>query len=302
MYKNNRKSTFLDLDSDCEGEYMAATAAPEATDPAPPSRVSTPTGLPNGLPTYTDNWALWSDVDNAPPCRCCSMMMALGEEGHWFCATSNRKWLMLDEEPDMSRPHSEGVCLGNCCRYHPLMNVEAARWKRGMAIGLSWGDLWAEEDALREAEMTAEEKASREAALKEEEERNKLAAIAAIQARKAERVAVRVGVYRKHAVIQKVQQPCKFLYDCKGTPARPTTRRVTTECWSHEYTDPVTGERVCKHVCDRMHPGEPGWCPEWDGNPSYRPAGFVAPPPAAPGRFADSRGSSRASRQSVRQF
>jgi hypothetical protein len=165
------------------------------------------------------------------------------------------------------------------------MTADAARWQRGMAVGLSWGDLWAEEDALRESKMSAAEKEARAEALREAERANELAIQAAERARKAERVAVRVGVYRKSAVSTKIAQPCKFLYDCKGTPAKPTTRRVTTECWSHEYTDPESGKRVCRHVCDRMHPGEAGWCPEWDGNPSYRPAG-AGPQGPPPGRFA----------------
>ena len=101
------------------------------------------------------------------------------------------------------------------------------------------------------------------------------ARIAAADARlKAERVAIRVGAMctKRRSEIVKVAQPCKFLYNCQGTPARPTTLSVTTECWSHEYTDPVTGATIAKHVCDRMHPGEEGWLHEWDTDRNFRPA------------------------------
>jgi len=50
---------------------------------------------------------------------------------------------------------------------------------------------------------------------------------------------------------------------------------VTTECWSHEYTDPVTGATIAKHVCDRMHPGEAGWLTQWDTDRTFKPAAAV---------------------------
>ena len=106
------------------------------------------------------------------------------------------------------------------------------------------------------------------------------ARIAAADARlKAERVAIRVGAMctKRRAEIAKVAQPCKFLYNCQGTPARPTTLSVTTECWSHEYTDPVTGAKIAKHVCDRMHPGEEGWLREWSTDRNFRIAAAPAP-------------------------
>jgi hypothetical protein len=101
------------------------------------------------------------------------------------------------------------------------------------------------------------------------------ARIAAADARlKAERVAIRVGAMctKRKTEAVKVAQPCKFLYNCQGTPARPTTMHVTTECWSHEYTDPVTGAKIAKHVCDRMHPGEEGWLKQWDTDRNFRAA------------------------------
>jgi hypothetical protein len=101
------------------------------------------------------------------------------------------------------------------------------------------------------------------------------AAIASYQARnKAERVAIRVGACctkRTEARAQKKCEPCKFLYSCVGTPARSTTMHVSSECWSHEYTDAVTGKKVVKHVCDRLHPGEDGWLAEWATDRHFKP-------------------------------
>lgn len=222
--------------------------------------------------SYSDNWVLWEDViDGREPCTCCSAMEI--ENGIWACKKTGRNWLLLNEPVDINKPHDEGVCTGNCS-YHPMNYPELARWKRGIQAGRSWGDLWFEEEqyrlALQSAEQRAAERAAADAALKEQEERDRIAREASAMSRKAERVAVRVGVYRKEKS-KKIMQPCKFLYNCQGTPAKPTTRRVTTECWSHEYTDPETGKRIVRHVCDRMHPGEEGWCKEWDGNPYYKP-------------------------------
>jgi len=101
------------------------------------------------------------------------------------------------------------------------------------------------------------------------------AAIASYQARnKAERVAIRVGACctkRTEARAQKKAEPCKFLYSCVGTPARSTTMHISSECWSHEYTDAVTGQKVVKHVCDRLHPGEEGWHAEWATDRHFKP-------------------------------
>jgi len=102
------------------------------------------------------------------------------------------------------------------------------------------------------------------------------ASIASYQAQlKAERVAIRVGACctkRSQGVNQKRPEPCKFLYSCVGTPARSTTKHISSECWSHEYTDAVTGKLVAKHVCDRLHPGDEGWLAEWATDRHFKPA------------------------------
>lgn len=72
---------------------------------------------------------------------------------------------------------------------------------------------------------------------------------------------------------KKIMQPCKFLYSCKGTPGKPTTRGISSECWAFEYKDPITGEIRKPRVCDRLHPGEPGWRSEWARNRTFKARG-----------------------------
>ena len=116
---------------------------------------------------------------------------------------------------------------------------------------------WSANRAQREAE---------EAAALLAFEQQKVAEIVAIQARR--------GVRRGDAVAKK-QTPCSRLYSCVGDKstggAKPTTRHISSECWSHERTDPRTGQKVIKHVCPWLHPGEEGWMAEWETNRLWKP-------------------------------
>ena len=82
-------------------------------------------------------------------------------------------------------------------------------------------------------------------------------------------------------VVEKNGRLCTRLYSCVGDKAsggaKPSTLHVSSECWSHERTDPLTGQRIVKHVCPFLHPGEPGWHNEWLTNRLWTP-------PAAPTR------------------
>jgi hypothetical protein len=71
----------------------------------------------------------------------------------------------------------------------------------------------------------------------------------------------RMGLKRTETVAKRVQ-PCKWVIG----------QFAGDECWAHEYTDPKTGAHVIKHTCDRLHPGEAGWCNEWLANPRFKPA------------------------------
>lgn len=272
------KNAFAALDSDDESPRPSAPRAPH------PASYD-----------YRDNWVLWADCDNAvrSPCRCCSCGDAV-DATSWTCSVSGRRWLILDAPPDLTAEHSADVCCGDCAQ-HPLLTPDLARVYRAMAAGVSWGDLMLEEEAAADAALSPEElvaKRAYEAECRARDDARRKVEMAAAECRlKAERVAVRTGAAcGKKAVVRKVAQPCKFLFNCQGSPAKPTSKTVTTECWSHEYTDPSTGRRVVKHACDRLHPGEEGWLPQWNGNPSYR---APAPAPAQPSRFQNLGGAGR---------
>ena len=103
---------------------------------------------------------------------------------------------------------------------------------------------------------------------------------------KAERVAIREGATRtKHGApeIRRLAQPCKFLYNCQGTPARPTTLCVSTECWSHEsgvcpWAHPAMPKRAAMKLADGTvipaapaRPADPEWHTEWETDRLWRP-------------------------------
>jgi hypothetical protein len=84
------------------------------------------------------------------------------------------------------------------------------------------------------------------------------------------------------ARMEKKDTPCARLYSCVGDKksggAKPTTKHVSSECWSHERKCPETGALLKPHKCPWLHPGEPGWRPEWNTDRLWKPA--AAPPPA----------------------
>ena len=201
--------------------------------------------------------------------------------------------------PDLPRPSkmtydSNGVlighatnCKGICCnaevhysetsdfkRLSTLFGLQAANDHYRMMAGESLWQIYGEEMIAVEDRLAAEAIATAP-----QREADSAAAAAAFDCKeKAERVAIRVGAARNRngaVAIVKRPEPCKFLYNCQGTPARPTTLGVTTECWSHEYRDPKTGAIVAKHVCDRLHPGEAGWLPQWITDRRFKAAAAV---------------------------
>jgi hypothetical protein len=87
--------------------------------------------------------------------------------------------------------------------------------------------------------------------------------------------------------LEKKNAPCARLYSCVGDKStgglKPTTRHVSSECWSHERIDPETGELLTPHKCPWLHPGEPGWQAQWNTDRLWRPASAA---PVAASRFA----------------
>jgi hypothetical protein len=87
--------------------------------------------------------------------------------------------------------------------------------------------------------------------------------------------------------MEKKACPCARLYSCVGDKsdggARPTTKHVSSECWSHERKCLETGALLAPHKCPWLHPGEPGWLPQWTNDRLFKPA---APPPPPVHRMA----------------
>ncbi len=75
--------------------------------------------------------------------------------------------------------------------------------------------------------------------------------------------------------LEKKDCPCARLYSCVGDKstggARPTTSHVSSECWSHERVCPRTGDLLKPHKCPWLHPGEPGWLPQWNTDRLFKP-------------------------------
>jgi hypothetical protein len=143
---------------------------------------------------------------------------------------------------------------------------------------MSWGDLdqlWAEEEL---SHLTRKQRAAlnaeQEAKQAQEEAAAELEALSRKLASKARDHEIKAGYKCNKG--KKEMSPCKYLYDPKGDRstggARPTTLHISTECWSHSYTDPATGERIEKHACWFLHPNEPGWCKEWETDRRFKPA------------------------------
>ena len=75
--------------------------------------------------------------------------------------------------------------------------------------------------------------------------------------------------------VQKNGRLCMRLYSCLGDKssggARPTTLHVSSECWSHERVDPVSGKLLTPHKCPFLHPGDAGWHEQWLKNRLWNP-------------------------------
>ncbi len=216
------------------------------------------------------------DADGPYPCSCCSPQSAWDGD-RWTC--SHREWLLLESAPDFTIPHSHLLCEGRCGNLlHSFFILDKCE-----LFGLGFGDItlhW-EEEAL--AKMSAAERAARAAA--EEEKWAKEAALAPIRmealhiANKAR--SHEIAAHCKNAK-PKQMRPCKYLYSCEGDRktggARPTTLHISSECWTHSYTDPLTKKVISKHACWFLHPGEAGWCKEWEKNRNFMPSGAAAAP------------------------
>lgn len=230
------------------------------------------------LPTERPVWVFNED---SFPCSCCNPAVAM-EGGLWTCLREKGSWIVLDELPDLSVPHCAAVCDGTCGDvFHRGIYLLMAYSE---TLGLTWGDvdyLCTKEELakLSEAERAARE-AEEEARRRREEAEAELKALSAKLASKARDHEIKAGYTCNKG--KKEMRPCKYLYSCEGDRksggARPTTLHISSECWSHAYTDPTTGQRVEKHCCWYLHPGEEGWLKEWNRNRNFVPAQQQQPP------------------------
>jgi hypothetical protein len=167
-----------------------------------------------------------------------------------------------------------------------LFGFQAADDFRRMQDGESWWSIVADDMIKIEDRQAAEYSRNREA-----REARELAAVAAYERKaKAERVAIAAGASqtrRGPVEIRKIAEPCKFLYSCQGTPARPTTIHVSSECWSHDKgvcmrAHPAMPARAAVTAIDEngksyivspamaARPADPLWCPQWQSNRTFR--------------------------------
>jgi hypothetical protein len=148
------------------------------------------------------------------------------------------------------------------------MAGEMVEWYERLRMGSTWGTLVLEYEEKDRALESAEQRAAREKKTAAEEAERLLEEEVIRREVYARDVKIRTHIgLKRNETVAKRQQPCKWVVG----------EFLGDECWAHEYTDPKTRNRVIKHTCDRLHPGEEGWCKEWLTNPRWKPA---APAPA----------------------
>ena len=171
------------------------------------------------------------------------------------------------ERASVDEEHDGENCPGNC-QHHQLMQP----W-----MALSWGEIDAIEHAAALAAETSTDRQRRLIEAEGEKIARGLRKEERVRSQYADRVKDRASMGQKKGQgLKKIQQPCKWVIG----------QYTGDECWAFEYTNPKTGVRERPHTCERLHPGEQGWCPEWLKNPRYEPAGRFDGLKAAPkGRF-----------------
>jgi hypothetical protein len=212
------------------------------------------------------------------------------EDGYWVCELQGLTWRVLDAPFDPDYFHPAEQCCGNC-HQHPLMTDELIQLMHSEVTGLLWGDLLLDhedEARLTETPEQCAERLKAEQALATE----RMLATRSSEMERYARVKAQVNTVmikddrgKKISTIRKIPEPCKWLYLDESAPKYEwrTTRSGKCEppyrshltgamCWAWEYTDPKTKQRVVKHTCDHLHPGEEGWHIEWNTDNRWRPA------------------------------
>jgi len=169
----------------------------------------------------------------------------------WQCPQNLRQEFA---EFDPTAPHSHEMCMGGCST-HPLMRPEFL---------YSWEELDERERKLKAAAMTETDRQNALIEVADEKLEREMSKASLERDKYARHVKERAQMgQKKGAGPKKIQQPCKWVVG----------QFSSDECWAFEYTDPKTGVRERPHTCERLHPGEEGWCCEWLKNPRFEPAG-----------------------------
>jgi hypothetical protein len=224
----------------------------------------------------------------------------MDNDGFWRCS-SGGTWRVVS-----SGSAEEAAAQAELDASIKLWGPELVRFTMATTChGVLWGDYIYEMDAQHEAALTTEERRARDAAVAERERqaqldmasrqrelfadiaRQKAAAAAAAATRGSAPVSNVARTTSSAPAANKVPLPCKFLYVARDG-SEPDSSTICSECWRHEYVDPKTKQRKIVHACDRLHPGEPGWKPEWSSLPLNRGETVISylrrsfPPPPRP--------------------
>ena len=212
---------------------------------------------------------VWKQCDS--PCDYIWSKAAIKEnDGYLTCHDTGKKWFVVDQEPDLTRPHALEVCMGDC-RFHPLLTKEMHILSNTYLYETTWGDYLADLEEVMLATETEEQKAMRIQKV-----------LQSAQAVKARQEAVLREVYtrrmadnsmrgvnaEKGEAPKKLERPCKWM--CGAEAEASARARETPCCWAWEYTDPKTKKFMKPHTCMYQHPGEPGWHDEWLTDPMWK--------------------------------
>jgi hypothetical protein len=250
---------------------------------------------------------IWVFNDDEFPCICCPPTYAMTEDGFWECG--DRRWLILDSEPDLTKKHDIILCDGTCG--HPLHSTDNVLLAQSYLQMVGWGELSDIWDDEKEAAMSPAERARRVAAASAAAaEHARLAPMEALHRQQMERMKTcrQTALYKSNTG-KKVAAPCRGLYDYQREGGC-TSLSCVTECWAHEFTDGLSSELVAAatgrfsaraeamgipaavkkgeavvvrdrvqgyllrwtpHTCWMSHPGDATWCAEWLENRTFKP-------------------------------
>jgi len=190
-------------------------------------------------------------------------------DNYWECWSSGKKWIVVKEKPDFSKPHSADVCIGNCL-IHPLITPDILPLMYPSLYETTWGEYSLEYEEAILAQETEEQRTER---LRRDAERLALKRVEAetqvrfIYSREMHDKSLR-GVRRNEGP-KKYDRPCKWMVGKERQES--LARGEVLCCWAWEFKNPKTGKIEKPRTCMFQHPGEDGWRDEWIENPVWNP-------------------------------